>query len=141
MAISGIQDAYFIPFENLHFCVICYATCWCSVVWLLSSIFTGYELIKMYICCNKPFISPVHSFILKSYCLFIILAVLHSVSAHIYKRTSGVNEESFDVIMNMAIDRYLKFCKQVVSFILSGENHPLHSNTTVCIASSRVKCN
>lgn len=47
--------------------------------------------------------------------------------------------ESFKVIINMVMDRHLKFCKLLAHVILSNTNHPLHSHLSPYIPSGRTR--
>ncbi|VDO54239.1 unnamed protein product [Schistosoma margrebowiei] len=57
------------------------------------------------------------------------------------KAVSKVCSESYEVIINMVVDRFLKSCKLLGNVILSDTNHRLHSYLSPCISSGRTKCN
>ena len=57
----------------------------------------------------------------------------------VLKAFSKVCGESFQVIIDMVVDRHLKSCKLLSGCILSDTNHPLHSCLSPCISSCRTR--
>ncbi|KAH9583690.1 hypothetical protein MS3_00008019 [Schistosoma haematobium] len=47
--------------------------------------------------------------------------------------------ESFEVIINMFMDRHLKSCKLLIGVILSDANHLFHSHLSPCISSGKTR--
>ncbi|CAH8492714.1 unnamed protein product [Schistosoma haematobium] len=64
-----------------------------------------------------------------------------AVLQRVLKALSKMCGESFEVIINMVVDRHLKSCKLLASVILSDTNHPLHSYLAPCISSGRTRRN
>ncbi|CAH8649887.1 unnamed protein product [Schistosoma mattheei] len=62
-----------------------------------------------------------------------------AVLQRVLKAVSKVCGESFEVIINMVVDRHLKSYKLLASVILSHTNHPLHSYLSPCISSGRMR--
>ena len=62
-----------------------------------------------------------------------------AVLRRVLKAVCKVCGESFEVIINMLVDRHLKSCKLLAGVILSDTNHPLHSYLSPCISSGRTR--
>ncbi|CAH8641697.1 unnamed protein product [Schistosoma rodhaini] len=62
-----------------------------------------------------------------------------AVLRRVLKAVCKVCGESFEVIVNMLVDRHLKSCKLLAGVILSDTNHPLHSYLSPCISSGRTR--
>ncbi|CAH8658891.1 unnamed protein product [Schistosoma rodhaini] len=62
-----------------------------------------------------------------------------AILRRVLKAVCKVCGESFEVIINMLVDRHLKSCKLLAGVILSVTNHPLHSYLSPCISSGRTR--
>ena len=62
-----------------------------------------------------------------------------AVLRRVLKAVCKVCGESFEVIINMLVDRHLKSSKLLAGVILSDTNHPLHSYLSPCISSGRTR--
>ncbi|CAH8494637.1 unnamed protein product [Schistosoma mattheei] len=64
-----------------------------------------------------------------------------AVLRRVLKAVSNVCGESFDVIINMVVDRHLKSCKLLAGVILSDTNYPIHSYISPYRSSGRTRRN
>ncbi|CAH8558016.1 unnamed protein product [Schistosoma bovis] len=64
-----------------------------------------------------------------------------AVLRRVLKAVSKVCGESFEVIINMVVDRHLESCKLLAGVILSDTDQPLHSYLSPCISSGRTRHN
>ncbi|CAH8591943.1 unnamed protein product [Schistosoma margrebowiei] len=64
-----------------------------------------------------------------------------AVLRRVLKAVSKMCGESFEVIINMVVDRHLKSCKLLAGVILSDTSHPIHPYISPSISSGRTRRN